>query len=272
MDVDPNTPRRPWLASISRISFFLICFTISFVLATLALIISIIIVMSVAPSDATVVLMPIGAALIVFIATAVLLVRRRKYLNSSAWLLRVGNATRQAAATLLAQSEAEAPKEWRAVQSGAQENRLAKANAVAQIGTKQDAKPGARAILSTKQAWRHRPAKEAQPKEIMENVEWHYELRGKRRGPVSADDIHALIQDGIINAETLVWRKGFREWIRVEETDLRDYISYDTPPPLPNDEGKRSVIRTIFSVVVAIGTAILFIVRFLIGLAARNRF
>ena len=104
----------------------------------------------------------------------------------------------------------------------------------------------------------------------MANVEWHYELRGKRRGPVSAEDIHAMLKDTIIDLETLVWKKGLREWTRIEDTDLRDYIEYDTPPPLPNDEGQHSVIKTIFSIIVAIVTAMFFIVRAVLGVIAKN--
>jgi hypothetical protein len=62
----------------------------------------------------------------------------------------------------------------------------------------------------------------------MDDVEWHYESKGKRRGPVSAADIRALIEDATIDAQTLVWKQGFREWSCIEDTDLRKYIRYGT--------------------------------------------
>jgi len=105
---------------------------------------------------------------------------------------------------------------------------------------------------------------ELRREEIRENVEWHYELRGKRRGPVSAEAIHAMIKDRILDSETLVWKRGLREWTRIEDTDLRNYIKYDTPPPLPNGEGQDSVIKTIFGIVVAISTAMFLIFRALL--------
>jgi hypothetical protein len=61
---------------------------------------------------------------------------------------------------------------------------------------------------------------------VMKNIEWHYELKGKRRGPISENDICVLIQNGTLSAETLVWKKGFREWARLADTDLSDYIAY----------------------------------------------
>ena len=104
----------------------------------------------------------------------------------------------------------------------------------------------------------------------MEDVEWHYESEGKRRGPVSEADMRAMIEDGTTNAETLVWKKGFREWTRTEDTDLRDYISYDAPPPLPGEEDKPSPIKTVFGVIIAIITTVWTIISAILNMVARN--
>ena len=51
--------------------------------------------------------------------------------------------------------------------------------------------------------------------------EWFYGQSGKKNGPVSQAQILQLIQSSIINRGTLVWKKGFSDWQKIENTELR---------------------------------------------------
>lgn len=46
----------------------------------------------------------------------------------------------------------------------------------------------------------------------MASENWHYEDRGSAVGPVAAAEMLRLIGNGLIRAETLVWRRGLAGW------------------------------------------------------------
>ena len=41
---------------------------------------------------------------------------------------------------------------------------------------------------------------------------WHYAINGQTRGPVGDEEFQRLVQQGIINGETLIWRDGMANW------------------------------------------------------------
>lgn len=43
---------------------------------------------------------------------------------------------------------------------------------------------------------------------------WHYEVEGKRLGPVSNPELKELFRNGKIKGDTLVWREGMKDWQR----------------------------------------------------------
>jgi hypothetical protein len=43
-------------------------------------------------------------------------------------------------------------------------------------------------------------------------MQWYYLLQGQRQGPVDDADLEALVRQGIVQDETLVWREGLTEW------------------------------------------------------------
>jgi len=54
-------------------------------------------------------------------------------------------------------------------------------------------------------------------------AQWHYANRGEQIGPVTEAEMIALISNGTIHMDTLVWREGMSGWkIAREVTDLRD--------------------------------------------------
>ncbi len=56
-------------------------------------------------------------------------------------------------------------------------------------------------------------------------MQWYYANEGQRQGPISADEFARLIESGVIQAGTLVWRAGMATW--VPYADLG-------PPPMPD--------------------------------------
>lgn len=43
-------------------------------------------------------------------------------------------------------------------------------------------------------------------------MQWYYSLNGRQQGPVSEAEFAALVSQGTIKAETLVWREGMAGW------------------------------------------------------------
>jgi hypothetical protein len=54
---------------------------------------------------------------------------------------------------------------------------------------------------------------------------WYYAHAGQQRGPVSDEELQALVNSGVVTAATLVWREGMSDW--------RPYAAVVPPPPLP---------------------------------------
>ena len=49
---------------------------------------------------------------------------------------------------------------------------------------------------------------------------WYYALQGERVGPRSLDDVRALIANGVLDADALVWTPGMRDWSRVGDVSI----------------------------------------------------
>lgn len=66
--------------------------------------------------------------------------------------------------------------------------------------------------------------------------DWYFEKNGERGGPVSADELKAMLASGAIGLANLVWTAAFgREWKRVGDTELAPPAPV-MPPPLPGSE------------------------------------
>ena len=67
--------------------------------------------------------------------------------------------------------------------------------------------------------------------DIPTDTSWFYTQAGQRKGPVAAAEIHALLADKTIDAETPVWRKGLPDWLPLSKSELGAALS-DEPPPV----------------------------------------
>lgn len=60
-------------------------------------------------------------------------------------------------------------------------------------------------------------------------MSWFYAQGGQQKGPVSDQELQALVQAGTITSATLVWREGMADW--------KPYASVAAPPPPPPPTG-----------------------------------
>lgn len=66
--------------------------------------------------------------------------------------------------------------------------------------------------------------------------DWFFERNGERGGPVSADELKAMVSSGAISLTNLVWTAAFGgEWKRLGDTELAPPQPV-MPPPLPSKE------------------------------------
>jgi hypothetical protein len=64
---------------------------------------------------------------------------------------------------------------------------------------------------------------------------WYFVENGSRKGPVSLEEIQSLITQEIVTPTTLVWKQGMNDWLTVDESELKDLLPKDVPPPIPID-------------------------------------
>lgn len=70
-----------------------------------------------------------------------------------------------------------------------------------------------------------------------EEFQWYYIGHYGQLGPLSESQMRDLIQDGVIERDTYVWRTGMGEWLRAADTmelaRFIDTLQANTPPPPP---------------------------------------
>ncbi len=65
-------------------------------------------------------------------------------------------------------------------------------------------------------------------------IAWHYEEKGERKGPVTDSAMKQLIEDGKLTYGNMVWKKGWPNWMRLEDSELKIHLNDNQPPPLMN--------------------------------------
>lgn len=68
----------------------------------------------------------------------------------------------------------------------------------------------------------------------MSEVQWFYEAGGTRVGPVSDEEMKNLVRANTVGFGTAVWRQGFADWVRCEQSELKEQMTA-TPPPLKKE-------------------------------------
>lgn len=77
-------------------------------------------------------------------------------------------------------------------------------------------------------------------KAVTEN--WFYEEEGQRKGGITEADLVALIKSGKVAYGTSVWKKGFPDWIKIENTELSVHLEEIGPPPLKGEHINNTVV------------------------------
>lgn len=67
--------------------------------------------------------------------------------------------------------------------------------------------------------------------ETVDDIEWFYDSRGTKQGPVTAADLRLYFKNGKINRETHVWHKGLPDWVPISDAALIVELT-NAPPPL----------------------------------------
>lgn len=71
---------------------------------------------------------------------------------------------------------------------------------------------------------------------------WFYEVKGEKKGAIPESEMINLIESGAITYGTAVWKQGFPEWFKIENTDLKTYLNETSPPPLQGDNINNTVV------------------------------
>lgn len=70
-------------------------------------------------------------------------------------------------------------------------------------------------------------------------AQWFHVAEGQRVGPVGEDDLRALVRQGRVTANTLVWRDGMLDWkpLRLSPLAAMDVAVAAATPPIPDGTG-----------------------------------
>ena len=71
---------------------------------------------------------------------------------------------------------------------------------------------------------------------------WFYEEKGQRLGGIDEPAMIAMIQSGKLRHGSSVWKQGFADWIKLEDTPLRIHLDQLSPPPLTGQHVSNTLI------------------------------
>jgi len=71
---------------------------------------------------------------------------------------------------------------------------------------------------------------------------WFHEEDGSRKGPVTEAAMIGFIKSGKLVGSTAVWKKGFPDWLKIENTDLKIHLDDKVPPPLSGEHINNTVV------------------------------
>lgn len=72
--------------------------------------------------------------------------------------------------------------------------------------------------------------------ESLEKEIWFFESKGKRNGPITHTALVNLYENNTIDRDTLIWKRGYENWTPLYQSELKEIISSDEPPPLTGDK------------------------------------
>ena len=67
-------------------------------------------------------------------------------------------------------------------------------------------------------------------------IDYYLAIRGQRQGPFPQEAIEQKIANGEITENTLAWKKGLRQWVKLGDMDdFQHLFSDELPPPIPTE-------------------------------------
>ncbi len=67
-------------------------------------------------------------------------------------------------------------------------------------------------------------------------IDYYLAIKGERKGPFGFEQIEQEITYGKIGENTLIWKKGLKQWIKIGEmNEFKHFFEEDCPPPIPTD-------------------------------------
>ena len=63
--------------------------------------------------------------------------------------------------------------------------------------------------------------------------QWYFSEDNECKGPISQQEVQNMLLNSKLNANSMVWRTGLSEWVKLGDTELKNFIDADFPPPLP---------------------------------------
>jgi hypothetical protein len=81
--------------------------------------------------------------------------------------------------------------------------------------------------------------------------EWFYTERGQRKGPISATALKNLLKTQQLENEVQVWRKGLKNWLPIQETELGG--EFEHVPPIAPSLIKNGLVWTVALLPIAYG-------------------
>ena len=67
-------------------------------------------------------------------------------------------------------------------------------------------------------------------------IDYYLAIDGKRQGPFESDAIEQKISNDEITENTLIWKKGMKQWIKIGNMDdFQHLFDENCPPPIPTD-------------------------------------
>ncbi len=91
----------------------------------------------------------------------------------------------------------------------------------APLATEPERDPVRETVAPVNNAAQNFEAEHAEPRDAQE---WYYAVNGRSFGPFSQSVMIGYIAQGVLNAESLVWKEDFTDWTRLADTQLRSYL------------------------------------------------
>jgi len=76
-------------------------------------------------------------------------------------------------------------------------------------------------------------APQAGPPPLPTQSQWYAAINDQQAGPFTAQQVQAMVQQGQITRESLVWKQGMAEWTQAGQVPDLANLFGATPPPLP---------------------------------------